>query len=202
MLKARRRDPCPAKIHSATCPWWRLCAFWRGPQGIAGLTAAVVFVIHPVESPLVALSHQIQNAVGAGSLWVAACGSEGSPAIVNGAIVSPGLPIGANEACICKVSCPRDTLFRLPRSQARPSSTALRKEARDSESRSALSPNRRRPAHRSETCMMPCSRYYLHSLSWTSRTFYFPDSRDLLEVLGGLSRQRERGGSLGDPPGP
>ncbi len=27
-------------------------------------------------------------------------------------------------------------------------------------------------------------------------------SRDLLEVLGGLPRQRERGGSLGDPPGP
>ncbi len=32
--------------------------------------------------------------------------------------------------------------------------------------------------------------------------FSFPDSRDLLEVLGGLSWQRERGGSLGDPPGP
>ncbi len=34
--------------------------------------------------------------------------------------------------------------------------------------------------------------------------FSFPDSRDLLEVLGGLSwqRERERGGSLGDPPGP
>ncbi len=30
------------------------------------------------------------------------------------------------------------------------------------------------------------------SLSWTSRTFYFPDSRDLLEVLGGLPWQRER----------
>ncbi len=88
--------------------------------------------------------------LGAGSLWVAACGSEGSPAIVNGAIVSPGLPIGANEACICKVSCPRDTLFRLPRSQARPSSTALRKEAS----------SRRRPAHRSKTYMIPCSHYY------------------------------------------
>ncbi len=121
--------------------------------------------------------------LGAGSLWVAACGSEGSPAIVNGAIVSPGLPIGADGGRILAVRCARDTLFRLPRSQARPSSTALRKEARDSESRSALSPNRRRPAHRSETCMMPCSHYYLHSLSWTSRTFYFPDSRDLLEVL-------------------
>ncbi len=36
------------------------------------------------------------------------------------------------------------------------------------------------------------SHYYLGSLSWTSRTFYFPDSRDLLEVLGGLSWQRER----------
>ncbi len=32
--------------------------------------------------------------------------------------------------------------------------------------------------------------------------FSFPDSRDLLEVLGRLSWQRERGGSLGDPPGP
>ncbi len=32
--------------------------------------------------------------------------------------------------------------------------------------------------------------------------FSFPDPRDLLEVLGGLSWQRERGGSLGDPPGP
>ncbi len=31
--------------------------------------------------------------------------------------------------------------------------------------------------------------------------FSFPDSRDLLEVLGRLSWQRE-GGSLGDPPGP
>ena len=32
--------------------------------------------------------------------------------------------------------------------------------------------------------------------------FSFPDSRDLLEVLGGLPWQRERGGSLEDPPGP
>ncbi len=32
--------------------------------------------------------------------------------------------------------------------------------------------------------------------------FSFPDSRDLLEVLGGLPWQRERGGSLGDLPGP
>ncbi len=33
--------------------------------------------------------------------------------------------------------------------------------------------------------------------------FSFPDSRDLLEVLGDfLGRERERGGSLGDPPGP
>ena len=32
--------------------------------------------------------------------------------------------------------------------------------------------------------------------------FSFPDSRDLLEVLGGLSWQRERGGSRGDPPDP
>ncbi len=50
----------------------------------------------------------------------------------------------------------------------------------------------------------PCSasRYYLRSLSWTSGTFYFPDSWDLLEVLGGLPWQRGRGGSPGDPPGP
>ncbi len=39
---------------------------------------------------------------------------------------------------------------------------------------------------------LPCSYYYLRSLSWTSRTFYFLDSRDLLEVLRGLSWQRER----------
>ncbi len=32
--------------------------------------------------------------------------------------------------------------------------------------------------------------------------FSFPDSRDLLEVLGGPPWQRERVGSLGDPPGP
>jgi hypothetical protein len=49
---------------------------------------------------------------------------------------------------------------------------------------------------------IPSSHYYLRSLSRTSRTFSFPDSRDPLEVLGGLSWQRERGGSLGDPPGP
>ncbi len=49
---------------------------------------------------------------------------------------------------------------------------------------------------------LPSSHYYLGSLSWTSRTFYFLDSRDLREVLGGPSWQRERGGSLGDPPGP
>ncbi len=56
---------------------------------------------------------------------------------------------------------------------------------------------------------LPSSHYYLGSLSRTSRTFYFPDSRDLLEVLGGLPWQRERpqGGSprvredpLGTPP--
>ena len=45
------------------------------------------------------------------------------------------------------------------------------------------------------------SQYYLGSLSWTSRTFYFLDSRDLLEVLRDCLG-RERGGSLGDPPGP
>ncbi len=55
---------------------------------------------------------------------------------------------------------------------------------------------------------VPSSHYYLGSLSRTSRTFYFPDSRDLLEVLGGLPWQREsQGGSprvredpLGTPP--
>ena len=52
--------------------------------------------------------------------------------------------------------------------------------------------------------LVPSSHYYLGSLSWTSRTFYFVDSRDLLEVLRDfLGREREReGGSLGDPPGP
>ncbi len=51
--------------------------------------------------------------------------------------------------------------------------------------------------------LVPSIHYYLGSLSWTSRTFYFPDSRYLLEVLGDfLGRERERGGSLGDPPGP
>ncbi len=56
------------------------------------------------------------------------------------------------------------------------------------------------PRKRFEKCSekaakkVPSSHYYLRSLSWTSRTFYFPDSRDLLEVLGGLSWQRERGG--------
>ncbi len=50
---------------------------------------------------------------------------------------------------------------------------------------------------------LPCSYYYLHSLSWTSRIFYFLDSLDLLEVLRDfLGRERREGGSLGDPPGP
>ena len=40
---------------------------------------------------------------------------------------------------------------------------------------------------------IPSSHYYLRSLSWTSRTFYFPDSRDLLEVLRDFLG-RERGG--------
>ncbi len=41
--------------------------------------------------------------------------------------------------------------------------------------------------------VVPSSHYYLGSVSWTSRTFYFPDSRDLLEVLGDLlGRERER----------
>ena len=55
--------------------------------------------------------------------------------------------------------------------------------------------------------LVPSSHYYLGSLSWTSRTFYFLDSRDLLEVLRDfLGREREggvpRGSSrtLGDPP--
>ena len=43
-----------------------------------------------------------------------------------------------------------------------------------------------------QSVQLPSSHYYLGSLSWTSKTFYFPDSRDLLEVLGGLSWQRER----------
>ncbi len=47
---------------------------------------------------------------------------------------------------------------------------------------------------------LPCSYYYLRSLSWTSRT-YFLDSLDLLEVLRDFLG-RERGGSLGDSPGP
>ncbi len=42
------------------------------------------------------------------------------------------------------------------------------------------------------TANVPSSHYYLRSLSRTSRTFYFPDSRDLLQVLGGLPWQRER----------
>ena len=40
---------------------------------------------------------------------------------------------------------------------------------------------------------LPSSHYYLRSLSWTSRTFYFQDSRDLLEVLRDVLG-RERGG--------
>ncbi len=39
--------------------------------------------------------------------------------------------------------------------------------------------------------LVPSSHYYLGSLSWTSRTFYFSDSRDLIEVLRGLPWQRE-----------
>ena len=60
--------------------------------------------------------------------------------------------------------------------------------------------------------VVPGSRYYLGSLSWTFRTFHFPDSRDLLEVLrdslgGERGRERPQGGSprvreerLGTPP--
>ena len=46
--------------------------------------------------------------------------------------------------------------------------------------------------HGPRRLFLPSSPHYLGSLSWTSRTFYFPDSRDLLEVLGGLSWQRGR----------
>jgi len=47
---------------------------------------------------------------------------------------------------------------------------------------------------------VPSSHYYLRSLSWTSSTFYFLDSRDLLEVLRDfLGRE---GGVPRDPPGP
>ena len=60
-----------------------------------------------------------------------------------------------------------------------------------------------------EPLVLPSSHYYLRSLSWTSWTFYFLDSRDLLEVLRDvLGREREggvpRGSSrtLGDPPKP
>ncbi len=49
--------------------------------------------------------------------------------------------------------------------------------------------------------VLPSSHYYLGSLSWTSRAFYFLDSRDLLEVLRDfLGIEREGGGSLGDLP--
>ncbi len=54
--------------------------------------------------------------------------------------------------------------------------------------------------------LVPSSHYYLRSLSWASRPFYFLDSRDLLEVLRDFLG-RERGGvprgssrTLGDPP--
>ena len=40
----------------------------------------------------------------------------------------------------------------------------------------------------------PSSHYYLRSLCWTSRIFSFPDSRDLLEVLGGLVLAEREGG--------
>ena len=49
---------------------------------------------------------------------------------------------------------------------------------------------------------VPSSHYYVRSLSWTSRTFYFLDSRDLLEVLRDFLGRDRGGGSLGDPPGP
>ncbi len=50
-----------------------------------------------------------------------------------------------------------------------------------------------RTLHKLSTTI-PSSHYYLRSLSWTSETFYFPDSRDLLEVLGDfLDREREGG---------
>ncbi len=44
---------------------------------------------------------------------------------------------------------------------------------------------------------VPSSHYYLRSVSRTSRPFSFPDSRDLLEVLGGLSlAERETPGRI------
>ncbi len=53
---------------------------------------------------------------------------------------------------------------------------------------------------------IPSRHYYFRSLSWTSKTFYFLDSRDLLEVLRDFLG-RERGGvprgssrTPGDPP--
>ena len=47
---------------------------------------------------------------------------------------------------------------------------------------------------------LPSSHYYLRPLSWTSRTFYFPDSRDILEVLRDcLGRERD---PREDPLGP
>ncbi len=52
--------------------------------------------------------------------------------------------------------------------------------------------------HRTTRPSMPSSHHHLGSSSWTSRSLCFPDSRDL-EVLGGLSRQREREG--GGPQG-
>ena len=48
---------------------------------------------------------------------------------------------------------------------------------------------------------VPSNHCYLSSLSWTSRIFYFPDSRDLLEVLRGLPWQRESPGRIPQSPG-
>ncbi len=56
-----------------------------------------------------------------------------------------------------------------------------------------------------EECFMHLS-YPVVIINWVQYLgppgpFSFPDSRDLLEVLGDFLG-RERGGSLGDPPGP
>jgi len=49
---------------------------------------------------------------------------------------------------------------------------------------------------------VPGSHYYLRLLSWTSRTFYFPNSRDLLEVLRDFLGRGRGGGPQGILPDP
>ena len=50
--------------------------------------------------------------------------------------------------------------------------------------------------------LVPSSHYYLGSVSWTSRTFYFPDSRYLLEVLRDFLGRERGGGPWGILPDP